>query len=157
MTEITWHLQTIAIKDIKPNPKNPRQISKEQFRHLEELVKKFGLIDRPIINLDRVMIGGHQRLKILKKMKLKEVECWVPNRQLEEEEIDHLCIGLNLNQGQWDWDCLANLYEPIDLLDWGFTPEQLLGCGLDEDISEVEEEKVKDKKEKSCPHCGAPL
>ena len=157
MTEITWHLQTIAIKDIKLNTKNPRNIKKEQLAHLEALISKFGLIDKPIMNLDNMLIGGHQRIKILKKMKIKEVQCWIPERLLTQEEIDHLCIGLNLNQGQWDWDCLANLYEPIDLLDWGFTPEQLLGCGLDEDITEVEEEKAKVKKEKNCPNCGSPL
>ncbi len=119
-------------------------------------IKKFGLIDKPIVNADMVIIGGHQRVKILKKMKVKEVECWFPNRQLEDEEIDHLCIGLNLNQGKFDFDILANEWEPIDLLNWGFTEEQLLGsCKEAEDVlGSSEEENSNSKKTKECPNCG---
>ena len=60
--------------------------------------------------------------------------------QAAKEEIDHLCIGLNLNQGQWDYDLLGNLWEPIDLLKWGFTEEQLLGCADVENITGDAEE-----------------
>src|SRR5271166_3724937 len=105
---ISWHLEVLPIKDLKEHPKNPRQINKEQFQHLSNLIAKFGLIDKPIVNLDKTIIGGHQRIKVLKKMKVKEVECWVPDQQLSEKDIDELCVRLNLNQGQWDYDILAN-------------------------------------------------
>lgn len=132
---INWHLEVLSIKDLKAHAKNPREISKDQMKHLENLIKKFGLIDKPIINKDWTIIGGHQRIKILKKMKAKVVECWVPDEQIEQEDIDHLCIGLNLNRGDWDWDILANEWEVVDLLKWGFTEEQLVGnC---KDIEEI--------------------
>ena len=152
---INWTLQTIPIKELKDHPKNPRQINKEQLAHLENLIKKFGLIDKPIVNLDRMIIGGHQRIKILKKMKAKEVECWVPDHQLTEEEIDHLCIGLNLNQGQFDYDILANQWNPLDLLNWGFSEEQLVGK-FEDLIDKIEEKEEKDKKanKSMCPQCG---
>lgn len=124
---INWKLETVPIKQLKDHPKNPRQINKEQLAHLENLIKKFGLIDKPIINQDYTIIGGHQRVRILKKMKAKEVECWVPDQQISQEDIDHLCIGLNLNQGQFDYDVLANEWNALDLLKWGFTEEQLVG------------------------------
>lgn len=151
---ISWKLETISLKDLKDHPKNPREIKKEHLQHLENLIKKFGLIDKPIVNLDKTIIGGHQRVRILKKMKAKEIECWVPDQQLSEDDIDHLCIGLNLNQGQWDYDILANSWEPLKLLDWGFTQEQLLDKfeGL---IEEIEEKEKKGKLKKStCPQCG---
>lgn len=153
---INWHLEVLPIKDLKEHPKNPRQISKEQMKHLEGLISKFGLIDKPIVNRDKIIIGGHQRLKILKKLKTKNVECWVPDRQLEDEEIDELCIRLNLNQGQWDYDILANLWEVTDLLQWGFSEEMLFDLGkeveeivdLDEEEEEVEAGKDEDAKTK---------
>lgn len=125
---INWTLQELPIKSLKDHPKNPRQIDKTQMQHLENLIKKFGLIDKPIVNKDMTIIGGHQRVKVLKKMKVKNVECWVPDEQLEQEDIDHLCIGLNLNQGSFDYDILANEWDALDLLGWGFTEEQLLGA-----------------------------
>lgn len=148
---IQWTLGVYQIKDLKPNPKNPRYITKQQQQLLGELIDKFGLIDKPIINKDRTIIGGHQRISVLKKKKQKTVECWVPDRMLEEEEIQHLMVGLNLNQGSWDFDLLANHFEPLDLLNWGFTEEQLLGF---EEVDEEEGADKKKKKIKQCPSCG---
>lgn len=155
---INWTLQTIPIKKLKANPKNPRQISKEQAQHLESLIKKYGMIEKLIVDMDMMVIGGHQRLKILKKLKLKEVECWVPDRELDVDELDHLCVGLNLNQGKWDYDVLANQYDVIDLLKWGFSEEQLLGDCKEAEKKIIENENEPDgKKTKNCPNCGCEL
>ena len=153
---INWKLETVPIKNLKEHPKNPRYITKEQHQHLTNLIAKFGLIEKPIINLDRMIMGGHQRIKILKKMKVKEIECWVPDQQISDEDVDHLCVALNLNQGQFDYDILANAWNPIDLLTWGFTEKQLLdSCEKSEKIlGDMEEEKNSSKKKKECPNCG---
>ena len=150
---INWKLEILPIKNLKEHPKNPRQISKEQVQHLTDLIDEFGLIDKPIINKDLTIIGGHQRIRILKKKKAKHIECWVPEDQLTDEQVDHLCIGLNINQGKFDYDILGNLWEPLDLLKWGFTEEQLLGSFKEaEEI--LEEEKTSSSKKKECPNCG---
>lgn len=155
---IKWSLQTIPIKMLKEHARNPRQIKKDQLERLSSLMDEFGLIDKPIVNLDYTIIGGHQRLRILKKKKIKEVDCWVADQQLSDEQVDHLCIGLNLNQGSWDWDKLANEWEPLDLLQWGFSEEQLVGiCKEAEDILEEEKEKNNKSRKKSCPNCGCEL
>ncbi len=151
---VKWTLKELLIKELKEHPKNPRQIGKEQFERLGALIDKFGLIDKPIVNQDLTLIGGHQRVKYLKKIKQKTVECWVADRLLSDVEIDELCIGLNLHQGAWDFDTLGNLWEPLDLLKYGFTEEQLLGtCKEAEEILEEEKQKTSGKK-KSCPNCG---
>lgn len=148
---INWHLETHLVKSLKTHPKNPRQISKDQMAHLEANIRKFGIIDKPVVTQDMRMIGGHQRLKVLKKMKIKSVECWVPDRELSDEEIDELLIKLNLHQGSYDYDILANEWEPLDLIEWGFSQEKLMGSiEIDSDSSE----EKKEKKKKSCPSCG---
>lgn len=153
--KFSWSLQTLPIKNLKKHPKNPRQIGKQEFEHLSRLIGKFGLIDKPIINQDMTIIGGHQRIRLLKKKKKKTVECWVADTQLTDEEIDELCIGLNLHQGNWDWDILANQWEPLDLLKYGFSEEKLLGsCKEAEEVLEEQEEQNSSKKKKSCPNCG---
>lgn len=152
---IQWHLETISIKNIKPHKKNPRQITKDRFSQLEELINKFGLIDKPILNQDMTLICGHQRIRILKKMKIKEVQCQIPDRLLDEKEVEELLIKHNLIQGSFDYDILGNEWDVLDLLKYGFTEEQLLG--LTKEVETVESDLTKEEKKKEvkkCPECG---
>jgi DNA modification methylase len=139
---INWHLEKRKLKDLKDHAKNPRQLSENDAAHLTVSLDKFGLIDKPIINTDGTIIGGHQRKKILKKLQVKEVECWVPDRHLEEKEVDELNIRLNKNTGDWDWDILANEWEIKELLDWGFTEEELLDAVQDITTDEEDDSEI---------------
>ena len=116
---INWKLELRKIKDLKPHPKNPRKLSKHDAEHLQKSIEKFGLIDKPIITKDGIIIGGHQRIAILKKMGKAgdSVECYVPDREIEQKDIDELCLRLNRNLGEWDWDILANQWEIDELFD----------------------------------------
>ena len=149
---INWHLEVLAISQLKPHPKNPRQISKDQFQHLSDLIAKFGFIDRPIVNLDKTIICGHQRIRVLKKMKAKNVECWVPDVLISDEDVEELLIRHNLNQASWDYDIMSSNFNEIDLLKYGFSEEQLLGSFNDQD--EEKEKPEKKEKQKVCPSCG---
>lgn len=141
-----WHLEIRKISDLKDYHKNPRTLSKQDADHLQKSLEKFGLIDKPIINPDGVIIGGHQRKRILKKIGLKEIECWVPDKPLEVKEIEELNIRLNRNTGEWDWDILANQFEVTDLVDWGFSLDELSlesveNLGSEEESGELLEPK----------------
>lgn len=120
--KLEWHIEKRKLKDLKEYHKNPRKISKTQFDHLQRNLEKFGLIDKPFINLDDVIIGGHQRLRVLKKMGYEEIEVHVPNRELTEREVEELNYRHNENGGSWDFDILANKYDHLDLLQWGEDP-----------------------------------
>ena len=148
---LQWHLEKRLIKELKPHPKNPRQLSKDQERHLRTSIDKFGLAEKIIINTDNTIIGGHQRISILKSMKHKEVDCWVPDKLLDEHETDELCIRLNKNTGDWEWDELANNFDVPDLLDWGFLPGEL---ELHLDDIQTGDKEPKEKKMQCCPKCG---
>ena len=150
--KIEWKLVTYPIKSLKPHPKNPRQMTRQQSAKLEGLIQQFGMIDKPIINKDFTIIGGHQRIKILKKMGAKTVDCWIPDRLLDQMEVDSLCIGLNLHQGSFDMDVLANEWDMLELLGHGFSEEQLLG--LSPPDMEEDEEPIAKKKKNICPACG---
>lgn len=150
---INWHLEVLNIKDLKPHPKNPRQISKDDAQRLESNIKKFGLIDKPIVTKDWLIIGGHQRIKLLKKMKAKTVECWVPDCELSEEDIDDLLISLNKHQGSWDYDIMADQWDLDKLFEHGFSEELLMGI-YNDSKQEEKEEKSSSKKKKECPNCG---
>ena len=147
---LEWKIETRKIADLKPYHKNPRSLSKEQAKHLQTSLEKFGLIDKPIINTDNTIIGGHQRLAILKKMKHKEVEVYVPSSLLNDKDLQQLNIRLN-QTGEFDFDILANQYELSDLVDWGFDEKDFQ---MDLSIEEKEESPKINKKTTKCPSCG---
>ena len=123
---VSWHIESRKIVDLRDHSKNPRTLSKHQAIHLEKSLRKFGLIDKPIINLDNGIIGGHQRIRLLKALQIEEVECWVPSFMLNQKEVDELCIRLNKNTGEFCWDTLANLWDGDDLINAGFSEGELL-------------------------------
>jgi hypothetical protein len=125
MVDISWTLKQVTVASLTDYSKNPRSLTKDQFKHLKTSLDKFGLIDKPIVNLDNVVIGGHQRLNVLRSDHAQEVECWYPSRQLTDKEVEELNIRLNKNMGSWDFDILANGFELDNLLEWGFDKQEL--------------------------------
>jgi DNA modification methylase len=143
-------IEKIEINKLKPAAYNPRQISTKQFKDLKQSIEKFGLVDPIIINENGyVVIGGHQRLKICKELKHKEVGCVILNLNTEQER--ELNIRLNKNTGEFDFDLLANEFEIEELTDWGFKHIDLglnidkitEGNTEDDHIPEVKESRVK--------------
>lgn len=124
-SQMKWHLEERNIEDLKEHPKNPRYLSKHNASHLKKSLDKFGLIDKPIITQENLVIGGHQRLNILKDSGVSNIECWVPDCELTEEEIDELNIRLNKNNGAWDLEKLANEWDAEMLVGCGFLPKDL--------------------------------
>lgn len=106
---------------------NPRELSKKQHEDLYDSIRKFGLVDPILININperkNIVIGGHQRLKICKELNFKDVPCVELN--ISEKEEKELNIRLNKNHGQWDFDNLANFFNADDLVDWGFDMKEI--------------------------------
>ena len=144
-------LKTIPIKSIKFYTKNPRTLSSEQEKQLSTSISSFGLIDKPIVNSDLQLIGGHQRIRVLSKQGIKEVECWHPDRKLTDKEVEELVIRLNKNTGEWDFETLANSWEIDDLIEWGFDEKDFhIDISEETDIEETESKT----KTHTCPNCG---
>lgn len=119
-----WVIENKSISDLIAHNKNPRTLSKEDASQLKKSISKFGLIDLPIVTKDNRVIGGHQRLNVMRTMGITSVNCWVPESDtLTDDDIDELNIRLNKNQGDWDWDILANEWDVNNLVEWGFKDE----------------------------------
>lgn len=140
-TRINWTLQQFKLDELTDYYKNPRSLSEKEFKQLKTSLDKFGMIDKPIVNADSLhtIIGGHQRKHVLEATGVKEIECWIPDRELTEREVEELNIRLNKNTGSWDFDTLANSFELDDLLEWGFDKGELdLDLWADEAPEDVE-------------------
>jgi ParB-like chromosome segregation protein Spo0J len=115
------NIQKIKISEVKMNPNNPRLIKDDKFAKLVKSIKEFPkmLEIRPIVvNADMIVLGGNMRLKACKEAGLKEVSIIFAD-DLTEEEQKQFIIKDNVGYGEWDWDMLANEWEPELLEDWG--------------------------------------
>jgi ParB-like chromosome segregation protein Spo0J len=111
-------IETKKIHDLNPAPYNPRQSTKNQEKHLKDSLEKFGIVEPIIFNKrSGYIVGGHFRVRELKKLGYKEVECVIVD--LNEEDEKELNIRLNANTGEWDWDLLANEWDTDLLEEWG--------------------------------------
>jgi hypothetical protein len=131
------------IADLIPAPYNPRQSTAKQEKHLKESLEKFGLVEPIIFNKQTgYIVGGHFRVRELKKLGIKEIECVIVD--LNEADEKELNIRLNANTGEWDWDTLANDWDVVDLEAWGMEiPNWSAGSELNtmnEDELDINEE-----------------
>lgn len=114
-------MEYVKISEIKENSENPRYISEEKFNKLKKSIKDFPemLEKRPlVVDENMIVLGGNMRLKALTELGYKEIpiiraEGWT------EEQKKEFVIKDNLGFGSWDWDVLANEWEPELLTEWG--------------------------------------
>ena len=130
-------IEEIEISKLKPATYNPRQINTKQYNDLKKSIERFGLVDPIIINKNgNVVIGGHQRLKIIKSLGEKTIGCIVLDLNKEQER--ELNIRLNKNSGEFDFDILSSEFDIDELVDWGFKHIDL-GLNIDKIDEDVED------------------
>lgn len=142
----------MKLKDIKPNPNNPRVLRDDKFQKLKQSITEFPkmLSLRPmVIDENNVVLGGNMRLRALQELGFTDVdEAWVKrSSDLTKEEKKRFIIADNVAFGEWDWDTLANDWEVVDLEAWGLEiPQFNQDINLDDFFEENNEEKdVKNK------------
>ena len=126
-----WQLRTVKIAELKKYDKNPRTLSERGHRILSDSLDEYGLVEKPVVNADYVIISGHQRVEILLEKGETDVQVWFPDTLLTEKQVEKLNIVSNKNVGEWCFDILANQWDVADLLNWGFDEDDL-GLGKTE-------------------------
>lgn len=122
-------IQKIKISELNPAEYNPRKKlnpSDEAYKMLKASIKNFGYVDPIIVNIRTMtVIGGHQRLEVLKDLNYEYTECVVLD--LDEKTEKELNISLNKNSGYWDNDKLEQLFDELKL-----SSEELFATGFTE-------------------------
>lgn len=144
-------LKTIPINQINPASYNPRKQLKpgdKEFEKLRRSLEEFGCVEPLILNSRTGnLVGGHQRLSVLKTLGRSKVEVVMVDLTLEREKT--LNIALNKIDGEWDEPLLAELLTEIselpdfDLELTGFDTDEaadLLSRILDESLSDGNED-----------------
>lgn len=148
-------IKELSLKELKPAAYNPRKKLKKgdkEYEKIKQSLLKFGYVDPIIVNNDMTVIGGHQRLTVLKDLDYETAKCVIVDLPKEDEKA--LNIALNKITGQWDDALLADLLLDLQESDFnldltGFEPpeiDDILSNVHDKELSEDEfdvEEELK--------------
>lgn len=162
--------QKMNVNDLFPADYNPRldlQPGDEEYEKLKRSIQEFGYVEKVIWNKrTKHIVGGHQRLKVLKDLGYTDILVTVIDEPETREKM--LNIALNKIGGDWDNNKLKDLLEELDdgsndLDLTGFDESELEDLLTQFHVPEfepgTEDEQGRldefDEKEKIiCPHCG---
>ena len=123
-------ITNIAIDKLNPATYNPRLDLKpedKEYQDIKRSIVEFGLVEPLVINKGNIIVGGHQRYKVLKELNFTTVPCITVDLDKQKEKM--LNISLNKISGDWDRIKLKDILEELDRGEFDIT---LTGWGEQE-------------------------
>jgi len=110
---------------------------------LKRSFKKHNYVELAVVNADNMIIAGHQRIRTMKAIGWddKEIEVRVPNRLLDQQDVDDYCLASNKVSGDFDDDLLTSHFSDDFLKEIGWTDDELGLCGDDEEVEGIDPEE----------------
>jgi len=146
------------LSDLSKLEGNPRFIKDKEFQTLCDSIRDNPeyFEARPLILSDRtgklVIIAGNQRYEAAKVVNLEEAPTYLIEGLTEAKERE-IIIRDNINNGEFDFEILANSWDDLPLIDWGVKlPEDWLSPIPDE--NKESDENLGEDTENECPKCG---
>ena len=136
------------VSELIPAPYNPRkdiQPGDTEYEKLRRSLEEFGYVEPVIWNVQTGhVVGGHQRLKVLKELGETEIDCVIVD--LPDAQEKALNIALNKISNGWDKEKLTELLEDlqntdIDITLTGFDSIELDNLLNIEDVDGDEEDE----------------
>lgn len=135
----------LKIDSLVPATYNPRKKLKpgdSEFEKIKNSIQEFGYVEPVIVNNDLTVIGGHQRISVLKNLGFTEIDCVLIDIDKTKEKA--LNIALNKISGEWNKELLADMITDLQGLDYdvsftGFEPPE-----IDELFNELHPKGAKD-------------
>ncbi len=138
------------LADLAPDERNPRTISPAAKNALGASVRRFGLV-QPIVFNERTgrVVGGHQRIAVLKAQGIEEVDVAIGSWSEDEERALNVALNNAAAQGEFTGDVkgyLANALRSLSLDDFAelrfdelvFAPPKTKKGRYAESMTEVE-------------------
>ncbi len=160
-------VEMLPLGNINPAPYNPRvdlDPEDDEYIRIRNSIKEFGCVEPLVINKNSTLIGGHQRLKVMKEIGFTEAP--VIRVDLDEQKEKALNLALNRITGVWDIPLLSNLIKEIynlpdvDIKLAGFPSSNLDSLLHDVDVSfyfindPLDGYTPQVRKPIICPFCG---
>lgn len=144
MSAMEW--RTIPVGELKPAAYNPRKKLKagdKEYEKIKNSIQEFGYVEPIIVNYDMTVIGGHQRLTVLKDLGYTEVQCVVVRIE-DENKVKALNVALNKITGAWDEQLLADLLVDLKTQDFNTDFTGFEAPEIEQLFSKVHNKEIKE-------------
>ena len=144
MSEMQW--QTLALEELRPATYNPRKKLKpgdKEYEKIKNSIQEFGYVEPIIVNYDMTVIGGHQRLTVLRDLGYTEAQCVVLHIE-DENKVKALNIALNKITGAWNEQLLADLLVDLQSVDFNMDLTGFEAPEIEQLFSKVHNKKIKE-------------
>lgn len=144
MSDMKW--QSLPIEELCPAAYNPRKKLKagdKEYEKIKNSIKEFGYVEPIIVNFDMTVIGGHQRLTVLKDLGYKEVQCVVVHIE-DENKVKALNIALNKITGAWNEQLLADLIVDLQAVNFNTDFTGFEAPEIEQLFSKVHNKEIKE-------------
>lgn len=144
MSAMEW--RTIPVGELKPAAYNPRKKLKagdKEYEKIKNSIQEFGYVEPIIVNYDMTVIGGHQRLTVLKDLGYTEVQCVVVRIE-DENKVKALNVALNKITGAWDEQLLADLLVDLKTQDFNTDFAGFEAPEIEQLFSKVHNKEIKE-------------
>ena len=139
--------QKLPINEIREADYNPRKKlnpKDKEYQEIKRSIEEFGYVQPLIVNSDHTIIGGHQRLTVLKDLGFEEIDVIIVDVDKTREKA--LNVALNKITGRWDSKLLSGLLQDLDASRFdlsltGFEPK-VLDLGIRGDARNTQEKLV---------------
>lgn len=138
--------KVLPIGQLKPAAYNPRKQLKpgdKEYEKIKNSIQEFGYVEPVIVNYDMTVIGGHQRLTVLKELGYEEVQCVVVHIE-DEHKVKALNIALNKITGTWNEQLLADLIVDLQSVDFNVDLTGFEAPEVEQLFSKVHNKKVRE-------------
>lgn len=104
------------------NPRKDLKADDSEYEKIKRSIQEFGYVEPVIVNQHGcedgkyLIVGGHQRTKVLKDLGYGEIDCVVVDVDKNKEKA--LNIALNKITGEWDFSALAHLLDELKSEDY---------------------------------------
>lgn len=119
---------TVQLDGINPAPYNPRkdlQAGDEEYEAIKRSIQEFGYVDPLVVNrVNNILVGGHQRLKVLRELGVVEAPvAFVNITDPIREKALNVALNSDAIRGVWDIDKLDEIMQELareapDLVDF---------------------------------------
>lgn len=113
-------IRRIPMEQLRPAPYNPRvrlTPGDAGYERLARSLEEFDLVQPPVWNSRTGhIVGGHQRIEILRRRGAAEVDCVVVDLPLEREQALNVALNNPRVGGEWEPGKLVDLLEELQTL-----------------------------------------